>query len=460
MGTHYQTAADLEARSRRALAGYRKTASITTLRALSSSELVTDNPIYVTGTQDVYLWDSTSTDPDDGSAVIKPDDVAGAGRWLLQTVFTQNQGGLPSLKDEASPALQAPADQIKESGGTTLALGAVADGEYLQRSGSAFVGATPGGGPPSGAAGGDLSGTYPNPGVAKVSGTTPGAFGLTLLDDATQAAGRTTLGLGTAALVNTGAGTGDVPLNSDLGSASLVNTGVGTGDVPLNSDLGSASLLTAGTGANNAVQLDGSAKLPAVDGSLLTNLPAGGLPFGLVESTPIDYDADVDGSPTSNGMTCSGTCTANGIYYDTANGTIAYDSAKTDLTMGLYFRFKGIIGGYGLPCRFEVYTGQRRIDFYVTSGGSIWTVTPVTKIHAGGSSFPSTNHIVELYVPPGSAHAWWAVDGVAPSETGGRRQALSSFTSATTQYGFKAGWFTSSGTAFQVEEFEFRVVTP
>ena len=40
--------------------------------------------------------------------------------------------------------------------------------------------------------------------------------------------------------------------------------------------LGSASILTAGTSASNAVQLDGNSKLPAVDGSALTNLPAGG----------------------------------------------------------------------------------------------------------------------------------------------------------------------------------------
>ena len=37
--------------------------------------------------------------------------------------------------------------------------------------------------------------------------------------------------------------------------------------------LGSAAALTAGIGANNAVQLDGSARLPAVNASLLTNLP-------------------------------------------------------------------------------------------------------------------------------------------------------------------------------------------
>ena len=40
--------------------------------------------------------------------------------------------------------------------------------------------------------------------------------------------------------------------------------------------LGSAAVLTAGTSANNAVQLDGSARLPAVDGSQLTNLPSSG----------------------------------------------------------------------------------------------------------------------------------------------------------------------------------------
>ena len=56
---------------------------------------------------------------------------------------------------------------------------------------------------------------------------------------------------------------------SDLASASTARTNLG---------LGSAATLTAGTAANNVVQLDGSAKLPAVDGSQLTNLPqTGGL---------------------------------------------------------------------------------------------------------------------------------------------------------------------------------------
>lgn len=43
-----------------------------------------------------------------------------------------------------------------------------------------------------------------------------------------------------------------------------------------NLGLGSAAVLTAGTAASNALQLDGSAKIPAVDGSQLTNIMAPG----------------------------------------------------------------------------------------------------------------------------------------------------------------------------------------
>jgi len=50
---------------------------------------------------------------------------------------------------------------------------------------------------------------------------------------------------------------------SDLASSTTARTNLG---------LGSASTLTAGTSALNAVQLTAAAKLPAVDGSLLTNL--------------------------------------------------------------------------------------------------------------------------------------------------------------------------------------------
>jgi len=71
------------------------------------------------------------------------------------------------------------------------------------------------------------------------------AAGKALLDDADAAAQRTTLGLGTAAVTDTG------------------------------------------TSAGNTVVLDGSARLPAVDGSQLTNLPAAGATAGFAVAMAI-----------------------------------------------------------------------------------------------------------------------------------------------------------------------------
>jgi len=86
------------------------------------------------------------------------------------------------------------------------------------------------------------------------------------LSDLNNAAtARTNLGLGTAA---TSASTDFLQVTnnlSDLNNATTARTNLG---------LGTAATQNVGTSAGNVVQLDGTAKLPAVDGSQLTNLPS------------------------------------------------------------------------------------------------------------------------------------------------------------------------------------------
>jgi hypothetical protein len=70
--------------------------------------------------------------------------------------------------------------------------------------------------------------------------------------------------------------------------------------------LGSAATLTAGTAANNVVQLDGTAKLPAVDGSQLTGIS--GSPYAADT-----WDTVWEAADGTGGWTTGGTATTNGI---------------------------------------------------------------------------------------------------------------------------------------------------
>ncbi|MFC2097999.1 beta strand repeat-containing protein, partial [Bacteroidota bacterium] len=149
------------------------------------------------------------------------------------------------------------------------------------------------------------------------AGITPSADVQTLLGSTDNAAARSNLGLGTAAVLNVGTGINNIvqldgdsklpaidgsaltnlpsaPVTSVAGQTGVITLAdMGLGNVDNTSDankpvstatqtaldlkantadLGTAALLDVGTGANNIVQLNGSAQLPAVDGSLLTGL--------------------------------------------------------------------------------------------------------------------------------------------------------------------------------------------
>ena len=77
---------------------------------------------------------------------------------------------------------------------------------------------------------------------------------------------------------------------SQIGDILSVNISAGTGLTGTQNTLSGAHAQTiavdVGTGANKIVQLDGNAKLPAIDGSQLTNLPSGATDFVGLTDTP------------------------------------------------------------------------------------------------------------------------------------------------------------------------------
>ena len=116
----------------------------------------------------------------------------------------------------------------------------------------------------------DMGGTLDPAKIDKVDNT----------DSVTSVAGRTgavTLSTADISGLATVASTGAY---SDLTGAPTLATVATTGaysDLSGTPTLGTASAEDVGTSAGNVVQLDGSAKLPAIDGSQLTNLPNGTL---------------------------------------------------------------------------------------------------------------------------------------------------------------------------------------
>ena len=145
----------------------------------------------------------------------------------------------------------------------------------------------------TGTAGGDLQGSYPSPTVkddaitARKIASTGGGVNRLLITDPTTG---TTVGYGVCAINEVYAWTASGWACTAVATLAPVTKVAGrTGNVVLNAadiaGLGTAALQDYGTAANQVVRLDAGARLPSVDGSLITNVNAVALQGRMIAAT-------------------------------------------------------------------------------------------------------------------------------------------------------------------------------
>jgi hypothetical protein len=255
--------------------------------------------------------------------------------------------------------------------GSASALNATpADGECVEWDGTSLVGAGAACG--TGSGGGDatdLGAEYLPAGVAITSST---GADVTVL----PAVAGVSAGMMSAAQASTLAGALQA---AEAAAAAPVQSVAGrTGAVTLTladiSDAGTAAAADTGTGAGDVVALDGSARLPAVDGSQLTNLPSGGgLPpdyihfdnadcvepvsavsiringggTAQIDGATLTWSADVGWSGSSGTAPLAAEGLVYGYLYDSGGGTAALDVTTTAPVYSISGQYWHETGGSG-----------------------------------------------------------------------------------------------------------------
>jgi len=151
--------------------------------------------------------------------------------------------------------------------------------------------------------------------------------------------------------------------------------------------LGSAAAKSVGTAANNVVQLDGSAKLPAVDGSQLTNMPGNGrrlLATGTIANSATSLDLVLTAYSTWRDITIeieSATPATNNVDLRaqfSTDGGATYDSAASSYDWAVYgvHGAAAVTAGSGTtPATFIQLNGNPSAGVgNGASGGGLWQV--------------------------------------------------------------------------------------
>ena len=175
---------------------------------------------------------------------------------------------------------------------------------------------------------------------------------------------------------------------SDLANAATARTNLG---------LGTAAVLNAGTAASNLVQLDGSAKLPAVDGSQLLNVSAAPLGLGTAAYLNVGTTAgsvvQLNGSgqlPAINGSLLAGVIASNGATVTNSSSGKIVLGAVTIQWGNVTATVPGTLGNY--PGNAVTFGTAFSGTAYHVSASTVLTSSP-SNFTTGQDGVPSVNAI-------------------------------------------------------------------
>ena len=219
--------------------------------------------------------------------------------------------------------------------------------------------------------------------VAITGGSITGITDLAVADGGTGAStvsgARTNLGLGTIATQaanNVSISGGAITGITDLAVADGGTGASNASGARANLGLGTAATQNTGTSANNVVQLDGSSRLPAVDGSQLTNLPASSQISSWVNfngtGTPSIRDDENVSSITDNGtgnFTISFTSALANVNYATAGFGRRNTTGTSSTTGAIELNGNPATGSVSIYCKVGTTVEDFLYASVVTIGG-------------------------------------------------------------------------------------------
>jgi hypothetical protein len=166
---------------------------------------------------------------------------------------------------------------------------------------------------------------------------------------------------------------GQIWFNSTTGNVEF-NNGTTTQVLNLPSDVG--------TGANNIVQLDSSARLPAVDGSALTSLNAGSISSGTLSAARLPASVVLDGGNT----------VSSAMQVGSASGSSQNLQLVTNGTARLTVTSSGNVGiGTTSPGHALDVLGAANVSSAITIGGTAQVMAWTTQTKSSNYSLATTD---------------------------------------------------------------------